>query len=63
MIQKDTDLRTVAARLADTYAVQSRGSHIIHNLRLTHVTAESVERLRCEPDIELLSYDVPVYDP
>jgi hypothetical protein len=60
-IRHDVDLQSVAARLIRAYSVQLHGQHIIHSLVVAPITAELVERLRCEPDIELVSYAVPVY--
>jgi hypothetical protein len=61
LIRKDADVFNIAARLASTYAVQPRVLPAIRMLVLTNITEALVERLRCEPDIELLSYDVPVH--
>jgi hypothetical protein len=59
LIRKDADIFSIAARLVSAYAVQPRVLPAIRMLMLTPVTEALVERLRCEPDIELLSYDVP----
>jgi hypothetical protein len=61
MIRHDADLQSVATRLIRAYGIHLHGQRVIHSLVLTSVTAELVERLRCEPDIELVSYAVPVY--
>jgi hypothetical protein len=61
VIQIDADVLNVSARIASSYAVQPRVLRSVHMLVLTHITKDLVERLRCEPDIELLSYDVPVH--
>jgi hypothetical protein len=60
MIQKDADLLNVSARIASTYAVHPWVLRLIHGLLLTHISEDLIERLRCEPDIEGLSYDVPM---
>jgi hypothetical protein len=60
VLRKDADLLKVADRIANAYAVQSRVLSSIHGLLLTHINEALVERLRCEPEIELLSYDIPV---
>lgn len=63
MIRSDIDLQTIAERLSRLYGVQPRGRSIIHSLALRAVTPELVEKLRCEPGVELVSYDVSVYPP
>ena len=60
-IRHEANLQPVAARLSRGYGVQPQGLRIIHSLVLTAVSAELVERLRCEPDIELVTYSVPLH--
>jgi hypothetical protein len=55
------DVFTVSARLANTYLVHLRVLDAIHMLVLNDITKALVERLRCEQDIELLSYDSPTH--
>jgi hypothetical protein len=58
MIRSDVDLVSVAARLSRLYGVRLSGLRIIHALRVKSVTAELVDKLRCEPGVELVSYSV-----
>jgi hypothetical protein len=61
IIRKDADVFSVAARLAKDYSVQPRLLPAIHMLVLNPVSAALVERLRCDPDIAGLSYDVATH--
>jgi hypothetical protein len=59
LIRKKTNVLNVSARIAKTYAIQPRELSSIRMLVLTQITDELVRRLRCEPNIERLSYDAP----
>jgi hypothetical protein len=61
LVRTEADVFTVSARIASTYPVHLRVLNSIHMLVLDGVTKALVERLRCEPDIELLSYDSPTH--
>ena len=61
LLRQDADIFTVSVRLASTYAVHFRMLEALHMLVLYGVTKALVERLRCESDIEQLSYDVPTH--
>lgn len=57
-VRAGADLDQIAARLDERYAVATRVMASIHLLVVSPVTEALVEQLRCEPDIERLSYDV-----
>ena len=61
LLRQDADIFTVSVRLASTYSVHFRMLEALHMLVLYGVTKALVERLRCESDIEQLSYDVPTH--
>jgi hypothetical protein len=61
LVRTEADMLSIAARIANTYPVHLRVLNSIHMLVLDGVTKALVERLRCEPDIEGLSYDSPTH--
>lgn len=61
LIRKETNVLDASARIAKSYAIQPRVLSSIRMLVLTQITEELVGRLRCEPDIERLSYDAPTH--
>ena len=56
-IRAGADLDQVAGRLGERYVVSARKMTSIHLLILSPITEARVQQLRCEPDIESLSYD------
>jgi hypothetical protein len=61
LVRTEADVFSIAAHLASTYPVHLRVLDSIHMLVLNDITKALVERLRCEPDIEGLSYDTPIH--
>jgi hypothetical protein len=57
-VRSGVDLFELAARIAHTYSIQPRVLPAVHMLVIAPVTEAWVTRLRCEPDLEQLSYDV-----
>lgn len=61
LVRKEADVFAVSARIAGSYPVHLRVLDSIHMLVLNDITKSLVERLRCEADIEGLSYDTPIH--
>ncbi len=61
LVRKEADVFALSARIAGCYPVHLRVMDSIHMLVLNDITRSLVERLRCEPDIEGLSYDTPIH--
>jgi hypothetical protein len=57
MVRQNADVAAAAARLAETYHIDPGVVRSLHGFTVQEVTDAIVARLRCEPEIESISYD------
>jgi hypothetical protein len=57
IVRENANVAAVAARLTKTYHIELTVLRTLHGFTVQTVTDEMVASLRCEPDIESISYD------